>query len=87
MDIYNEIEQLKTGQVKIMELLALKQNDTRGLMYDNNDLIRLLHVSRRTLATWRGEGKISYTQVGNKIYYTHSDVEEFLKKHKQKSFK
>jgi hypothetical protein len=46
-----------------------------------------MKISKRTAQTWRDEGKISFSQVGNKIYYKLSDVEVLLNQHYVKSFK
>ena len=53
---------------------------------DNEELIKTLKISRRTAQTWRDEGKISFSQVGNKIYYKLSDVEKTMQEHYNKSF-
>ncbi|MES2512889.1 MAG: helix-turn-helix domain-containing protein [Bacteroidota bacterium] len=54
---------------------------------DNQEFLLLMKISKRTAQTWRDEGKISFSQVGNKIYYRLSDVEALLEKHYVKSFK
>jgi hypothetical protein len=46
-----------------------------------------MKISKRTAQTWRDEGKISFSQVGSKIYYKLSDVEKLLQEHYNKSFK
>lgn len=53
----------------------------------DNSRILLMKISKRTAQTWRDEGKISFSQVGNKIYYKLSDVEKLLQEHYNKSFK
>ena len=53
---------------------------------DNEEFIKMLKISRRTAQTWRDEGKISFSQVGNKIYYKLSDVEKTMQDHYNKSF-
>ena len=53
---------------------------------DNQEFLLLMKISKRTAQTWRDEGKISFSQVGNKIYYKLNDVEDLLKKHYVKSF-
>jgi hypothetical protein len=53
---------------------------------DNAEFLALMKVSKRTAQTWRDEGKISFSQVGNKIYYLLSDVETLLKHHYIKAF-
>ena len=53
---------------------------------DNEEFIKMLKISRRTAQTWRDEGKISFSQVGNKIYYKISDVEKTMDEYYNKSF-
>ena len=88
MDIYQEITELKEGIAKIANLLsaALDSETKRNKIYDNADLMRLLHVSRRTLATWREKGVIGYSQYSGKIYYSQDDVDAFLRNYKIKDF-
>ena len=63
-------------------------NPKRTETYLNNkQFMEMLDVSLRTAQTWRDEGKITFSQVGNKIYYKLADVEELLQKHYVKSFK
>jgi predicted site-specific integrase-resolvase len=38
----------------------------------------LLRISTRTLQSYRDEGKLNFSQIGNKIYYKVSDVEKLL---------
>lgn len=51
---------------------------------DNQDILLLLKISKRTLQSYRDERKIPFSQVGAKIYYKASDVEKFLKKNYNK---
>ena len=53
---------------------------------DNAEFLSLMKISKRTAQTWRDEGKISFSQIGNKIYYSVSDVELILKHHYIKAF-
>ncbi|SKB64762.1 Helix-turn-helix domain-containing protein [Soonwooa buanensis] len=46
----------------------------------------MLKISPRTAQTWRDEGKISFSQVGNKIYYKLSDIERTMQEYYNKSF-
>ncbi|HDY68216.1 MAG TPA: DNA-binding protein [Candidatus Scalindua sp.] len=54
-------------------------------IYHDKDLEELFLVSRRTIQNWRDEKKISFTKVGNKVFYTREDVESFLKKYHNES--
>jgi len=38
-------------------------------------------ISKRTAQEYRDTGLVSFSQVGNKIYYKLSDVEELLQRH------
>lgn len=48
---------------------------------DNEEFLKRLGISRKTGQTYRDQRLISYSQVGNKIYYRNKDIEEFLLKH------
>lgn len=54
---------------------------------DNVDFIKLMNISKRTAQTWRDEGKIAFSQVGGKIYYKMSDVQDLLQHNYNPSFK
>lgn len=76
----NSIEEIKR--------VILKDSKKPTEVYlDNQEFLLLMKISKRTAQTWRDEGKISFSQVGNKIYYKMTDVEELLEKHYNKAFK
>ena len=43
-------------------------------IYDTDQLMALLRVSRRTLQAWRDKGLIKFSAIRGKFYYQHSDV-------------
>lgn len=45
----------------------------------DKELSGILKVSRRSLQDYRNEGRIPYIQLGGKILYRESDIEEVLK--------
>ena len=53
---------------------------------DNQEFLMHMKISKRTAQTWRDEGRISFSQVGNKIYYKLNDVEKLLNEHYNKAF-
>ena len=53
---------------------------------NNKQFMEMLDVSLRTAQTWRDEGKITFSQVGNKIYYKLSDVEKFIQDYRNAAF-
>ena len=67
--------------------LTAKEKEPKDKWLDNQELMLLLKISKRTAQHYRDSGLISFSQVGNKIYYRLSDVEELLQKHYNKAFK
>jgi excisionase family DNA binding protein len=82
-------EMLKT-QVKRLtsDVAALKElycPTPRDGWIDSADVCRALGISKRTLQTWRNNGKIPFSMLGGKVYFHRSDINELLKggmKHK-----
>jgi len=64
-----------------------KQKQPKEQWLDNQELMQMLKISKRTAQHYRDTGVISFSQVGNKIYYKLSDIEEMLQKHYIKSYK
>jgi len=71
----------------IQNQLNKKSDAKKETFLDNQEFLLLLKISKRTAQTWRDEGKISFSQVGNKIYYKLSDVEKLMQENYNKSFK
>ena len=70
----------------IQSQISLRSDTKKETFLDNQEFLLLLKISKRTAQTWRDEGKISFSQVGNKIYYKLSDVEKLMQEHYNKSF-
>jgi hypothetical protein len=45
---------------------------------DNQDVCSILKVSKRTLQTYRDNGKLPFTQIDRKMYYKPADIESLL---------
>ena len=82
----DQFEELVAKMNAVLEKLNSKTTPKQEVFLDNEELIAMLKISRRTAQTWRDEGKISFSQVGNKIYYKLSDVEKTMQDHYNKSF-
>lgn len=72
---------------EIQNRLNAKEKQPSEIWLDNQELMQLLKISKRTAQHYRDSGLISFSQVGAKIYYRLSDVEDLLKKHHNKAFK
>ena len=71
---------------EITTRLNAKNEPKKDTFLDNQEFLILMKISKRTAQTWRDEGRISFSQVGNKIYYKLSDVEKLLNEHYNKAF-
>lgn len=81
---YNE---LVSRLDKLNSTIESNQKPSKENFLDNQEFIQLMHISKRTAQTWRDEGKISFSQIGSKIYYKMKDVEVLLDKNYNKAFK
>jgi hypothetical protein len=59
--------------------LKRAQRPAEELILTDVDLCKMLHVSKRTTATWRGIGAINYHKVGGVIFYVYSDILNMMK--------
>ena len=74
------IEQLNNIEQRLKKIQY--NND---VFLDNQEFLQVMNISKRTAQSWRDEGIISFSQVGSKIYYRISDIEELLNKNYKKS--
>ncbi|MBK7567983.1 MAG: helix-turn-helix domain-containing protein [Bacteroidetes bacterium] len=76
------------GKIDALQATLLeKEKQPKEIWLDNQEFIQLLKISKRSAQNFRDSGMISFSQIGAKIYYRLSDVEELLKKHYRKAFK
>ena len=83
----DQFTDLMTKLDTIQSQISLKSDAKKETFLDNQEFLLLLKISKRTAQTWRDEGKISFSQVGNKIYYKLSDVEKLMQENYNKAIK
>lgn len=76
-----------------IRLLSEKIDEIRGLIgaqdkpgFTNKDMMQMFDVASRTLKRWRDDGRIAYSKVGDKFFYSKKDVEEFMRRNHVDSF-
>lgn len=74
------IERLNAIEHKLKKMQYI--ND---VFLDNYGFLKVMNISKRTAQSWRDSGIVSFSQVGAKIYYRFSDIEELLNKNYKKS--
>ena len=45
---------------------------------DNQDVMQMLHISKRTLQTLRSNGTLPFSRINGKIYYRRQDIKKIL---------
>lgn len=76
-----DVQDIKQRLAEISLALKQKQRtEPDQIWYDNQEFLQIMNISKRTAAYWRTEKVISYSQVGNKIYYRLSDIMDLLHK-------
>ena len=84
LQIYNR---LKETLMRLESILKDNTSTLNGHRYMNDsELANYLKVSRRTLQEYRNNGILPYYQIGGKILYRESDIEELLEKNRQEAF-
>lgn len=70
-----EIKDIKAriDLIKYQEAEKLKDN-----WIDNQEVMQSLHISKRTLQTFRTNGTIPYSKIQGKFYYKVADIEQIL---------
>ncbi|OJV76346.1 MAG: DNA-binding protein [Bacteroidia bacterium 44-10] len=67
-------------QDKTLDKMSKQRNMLEGeVLFDNQDLCQLLHISKRTLQRYRSTGDLPFHKVHQKTYYKESDVHTFIR--------
>jgi len=79
------MEQIEELNSKLDRVLAGNAVEKHNKIYTTEEVSKLLSVSKRTLQNYRDTGKMTFSQVGRKIYYQDIDIERFIKGNKIQS--
>ncbi len=82
-DWYDKTEKmLEKIQVVTTEINSKLKSGTfqnpEDVIYNNQEFMKLMDISKRTAQDWRDKKIIGFFQIGNKIYYRLSDVQKLL---------
>jgi hypothetical protein len=72
-----------SGELKEIKVHLQQINKTRLEKFteawiDGQDVMQVLHISKRTLQTLRDSGTLPYSRLNGKFYYKLSDIENML---------
>ena len=82
-----QFSELTTRLDTLQNLINTQSETSKKAIMDNDEFLKFMGISKRTAQCWRDEGKISFSQVGNKIYYKMADVDKLLAENYNKSFR
>lgn len=68
----------KTNFVNVLRPLPHQVVSMSEPVYSSEDLMRILNVKESTLRKYRDNLKLGYTRIGDKIWYTQKDLDDFL---------
>ena len=71
-------QEIKDIKARIELLQQSRAEVLKDTWIDNQDVLQTLHISKRTLQTFRTNGTLPYSKVQGKFYYKVSDVEQLL---------
>jgi len=84
-EITENYKLLQNKLTEIVDALNKPVNDKPIDFIDNSQFINLMGISQKTAQTWRDTGVVSFSQIGSKIYYRISDIQELLNNNYRKS--
>ncbi|MBU3821462.1 helix-turn-helix domain-containing protein [Flavobacteriaceae bacterium XHP0103] len=71
-------QEIKDLKARIELLRHSRAEVLKDTWIDNQNVLQTLHISKRTLQTFRDNGTLPYSKVKGKFYYKVSDVEQLL---------
>ena len=87
---YKKVESVELntllGELDTIESSLERISAPSELVIYNNEINSVLGVEEKLLRRYRYDGKLSYTKVGDKYWYTQNDIDEFMVKHDRKAF-
>lgn len=75
MEMSKDIQYLKAY---IEALKKTKGNKLSEDWLDNQEVLQTLHISPRTLQSYRDNGTLPFSKIEGKFYYKASDIENLL---------
>ena len=81
----NKMDKEILQKLENIEYTLKKIQYNNDVFLDNQEFLQVMNISQRTAQQWRNSGVISFSQIGAKIYYRFSDIEELLNKNYKKS--
>ena len=76
--LFSLFGELKNIKDQLQQLNKSRLDAFRENWIDGQDVMQIMHISPRTLATYRDKGLLPFSRIRGKIYYKMSAVESLL---------
>jgi hypothetical protein len=82
-NFYDEAEKVLNRIDQQVSLIAANMKmggilDPENIIFTNQEMMKIMGISKRTLQEWRDKNTISYSKVNSKFYYKLSDIQKLL---------
>lgn len=76
----NDIEIARQKFLEFVETITglCEPSEIEKMWLDNQDVCKLLNISKRTLQYLRSTGKLPFSMVGNKCFYKVKDIDTII---------
>ena len=87
LDYFEKCMQLIASRLDRLEAILKKNNDVSPFkldgeqLMDNQDVCKMLNISKRTLQRYRSSRQLPYFMLYHKTFYKESDVYSFIQMH------
>lgn len=71
-------QEIKDLQTRIDLLRQSRADVLKDTWIDNQEVLQMLHISKRTLQTLRDNGTLPFSRIKGKFYYKVADIEQLL---------
>lgn len=80
VDVTKNYEKIQEQLTELIKGLNGPKNVDGIEIIDNAQFMKLMGISQKTAQTWRDSGVVSYSQIGNKLFYKIADIQGMLDK-------
>ena len=70
--------EIKDLKARIEIFRQSRSESLKDIWVDNQDVLQTLHISKRTLQTFRTNGTLPFSKIQGKFYYKVSDIEQLF---------
>jgi hypothetical protein len=81
-----QYKELITRLDSLSKQLSSKQKDPKEVIFDSQEVMHILNLSKSKLQSMRDNGQIGFSQVGGKFYYRQHDINEMIEKNYKPPF-